>query len=109
MPNQILSDHGLLAIDIESVTKHLEELGFVDGVSIGTSAQVPIQGTEGIMAYVYPMPRNVDTNDLKNYQDLSLGYDVLSYSSSAGNPYWILYNDVNTIRRPGDKSKRLFV
>ena len=53
------------------------------------------QGTEGIMAYVYGMPRNIVINDLKNYQNLDEGYDVIAPSSSGGNPYAILYNDLN--------------
>lgn len=63
----------------------------------------PIQGTEGIMAYVYPVPRNLVMDDLKVYQNPNAGqqnssedsYRVLSYASSSGNPYWILNHDVN--------------
>lgn len=55
----------------------------------------PSQGTEGIMAYLYGMPRNIVTKDLETYQDLSQGYSVIAPSSSGGNPYWILNNDRN--------------
>jgi TonB-linked SusC/RagA family outer membrane protein len=54
-----------------------------------------VQGTEGIMAYVYPMPRNVKIDDLKNYQNPEESLDVITYSASGGNPYWILNHDRN--------------
>lgn len=68
-------------------------------------------GSEGVLNYVYSMPRNVLTNDLKQYQvdnpalyDPSAGlndYDVLSYSGvgRTGNPYWIQNYDINDERR----------
>ena len=56
--------------------------------------QRPALGTEGIMSYVYDMPRNVDIEDLKDYQNDDLS--VKSYQrESTGNPYWILQHDVN--------------
>lgn len=63
----------------------------------------PVQGTEGIMAYLYPIPRNLRIDDLKVFQDPNAqklnnsddSYRVLSYTSSSGNPYWILNHDVN--------------
>lgn len=54
-----------------------------------------VQGTEGVMAYVYPMPRNVRINDLKNYQNPEESLDVVTYSASGGNPYWLLNHDKN--------------
>ena len=53
------------------------------------------QGTEGIMAYLYGLGRNIDINDLKNYQDLTKGYGVIAPTNSGGNPYWILNQDKN--------------
>lgn len=59
--------------------------------------QRPAQGTEGIMAYVYDMPRNAAIADLEDYQNEDL--TVKSYQQNTGNPYWIQYNDVkNDIR-----------
>ncbi|EIJ38809.1 TonB-linked outer membrane protein, SusC/RagA family [Galbibacter orientalis DSM 19592] len=61
----------------------------------------PTQGTEGVVAYVYPLARNIDVNDLKNYQDLenpidpTNPYRVIAPTSSGGNPYWMLENDYN--------------
>ncbi|WP_242015628.1 SusC/RagA family TonB-linked outer membrane protein [Robertkochia marina] len=58
------------------------------------------QGTEGVLAYVYTMPRNVVLNDVKRFQDLenpvnpAAPYNVISWGTS-GNPYWILENDIN--------------
>ena len=52
------------------------------------------QGTEGIMAYLYTMPRNLTVSDLKDYQnpaDLSAN----SWTTSGGNPYWIVNHDIN--------------
>ena len=65
----------------------------------------PTQGTEGAMAYLWPLARNVHINDLKRYQDLenpldpSNLYKVIAPTSSGGNPYWMLYNDSNMDRR----------
>ncbi|MGY0427127.1 MAG: SusC/RagA family TonB-linked outer membrane protein, partial [Polaribacter sp.] len=53
------------------------------------------QGTEGIMAYLYGLGRNIDINDLKNYQDLSKGYGVIAPTNGSGNPYWISNQDKN--------------
>lgn len=58
------------------------------------------QGTQGILAYLYTMPRNVDINDLKQYQsfnnpiDPTNPYAVNSWGNSIGNPYWILNHDL---------------
>jgi TonB-linked SusC/RagA family outer membrane protein len=60
-----------------------------------------IQGTEGILAYVYGVPRNVDISDMKQYQNLdnpldpANPYNEISYGASSGNPYWALNHDVN--------------
>ncbi len=67
-------------------------------------------GTEGVMAYVYRMPRNVALEDLKRYKP-SLWpnpemfpdeYGAISYAGqnkSIGNPYWMLEQDTNDERR----------
>ncbi|MDG3582423.1 SusC/RagA family TonB-linked outer membrane protein [Galbibacter pacificus] len=68
----------------------------------------PTQGTEGVVAYLWPLARNVAINDLKNYQDINNPIDpndpyrVIAPTSSGGNPYWMLYNDYN-----GDKRTRV--
>ena len=56
--------------------------------------QRPFQGTEGVMAYLYDIPRNLDINDLKDYQNPD--YSVRTYTNGTnGNPYWVQYHDVN--------------
>ena len=67
-----------------------------------------IQGTEGSMAYLLPLARNVRTEDLRNFQDVDNPIDpanpfgVIAPTANGGNPYWLLQNDFN-----GDKRKRL--
>ncbi len=56
--------------------------------------QRPFQGTEGVMAYLYDIPRNLDINDLKDYQNPD--YSVRTYTNGTnGNPYWVQYHDIN--------------
>jgi TonB-linked SusC/RagA family outer membrane protein len=54
----------------------------------------PTMGTEGVMAYLYPIPRNLVLSDLENYQDPA-NFAVLSYRSGSGNPYWYMMHDEN--------------
>jgi len=54
-----------------------------------------LQGTEGIMRNVYPLPRNLSLDDLRDYQDPS-DFSVISPTDGTwGNPYWVLHHDVN--------------
>lgn len=57
------------------------------------------QGTEGIMAYLYTIPRNTSIEDLENYRRLP-DYTSNSYSALGANPYFLLYenrdNDART-------------
>jgi TonB-linked SusC/RagA family outer membrane protein len=94
--NSILPNSGL--------TKHNFNLrsliNFTDDFSLDARATYffqearrrPSQGTEGIMAYLYPIPRNTIIDDLKDYQDPET-LNVNSYADGLGNPYWILFND----------------
>lgn len=59
--------------------------------------QRPYMGSEGLMAYTYVIPRNVDINDLKDYQNPD--YSVRTYTSNGGNPYWLQENDINHDQR----------
>ncbi|MGQ1890192.1 SusC/RagA family TonB-linked outer membrane protein [Thermophagus sp. OGC60D27] len=52
----------------------------------------PKLGTEGVMAYVYAIPRNANINDYKNYQNPET-FEAVSHSSLGANPYWMMYND----------------
>ena len=53
----------------------------------------PMMGTEGVIANLYPMPRNTFLEDLETFQ--AGDYSVISYNSGAGNPYWVMKHDVN--------------
>lgn len=53
----------------------------------------PSVGSQGVMAFLLTMPRNIALKDLENYQDLSKGYESLSYSALGANPYWMLNHD----------------
>ncbi|MBD0850904.1 SusC/RagA family TonB-linked outer membrane protein [Maribacter arenosus] len=65
----------------------------------------PNQGTEGLMAYLWPLARNVDINDLKVYQNIENPidpnniYKEIAPTASGGNPYWMLYNNSNSDSR----------
>jgi len=52
------------------------------------------QGSEGVLAYVYDMPRNVDIVDLETYQD-PVTLNSWGYSALNANPYWMLNYDRN--------------
>ncbi|TAJ12728.1 SusC/RagA family TonB-linked outer membrane protein [Marinilabiliaceae bacterium JC017] len=52
----------------------------------------PTLGTEGVMSYVYDIPRNADINDYKDYQDPET-LKAVSHSALGANPYWMMYND----------------
>ncbi|MBJ2174664.1 SusC/RagA family TonB-linked outer membrane protein [Aureibaculum sp. A20] len=69
-------------------------------------------GSEGVLAYVFGMPRNINVNDLENHiqkenpslyvPGVDTDYDVISYTgvgNSTGNPYWMLNKDSNQERR----------
>lgn len=59
----------------------------------------PQLGTEGVMAYLYPIPRNTVIDDLKDYQD-PVSYGVKTYTNgSVGNPYWFMLYDKNNDSR----------
>ncbi len=57
------------------------------------------QGTEGIMAYLYTIPRNADIEDYKKYYQNPVDYSSNSAGTSGANPYFLLYNDVNDDNR----------
>ena len=61
-------------------------------------------GAQGLLGNVYRMPRNVITNDLRNYQvdnpSTPSEFDVITYSDGlTGNPYWMTLHDENSVRR----------
>jgi TonB-linked SusC/RagA family outer membrane protein len=61
-------------------------------------------GAQGLLGYTYGMPRNIATNDLRNYQldnpATPEEFGVITYSDGlVGNPYWMTLHDENTVRR----------
>jgi len=61
-------------------------------------------GAQGLLGYTYGMPRNLVTNDLRNYQldnpATPEEFGVITYSDGlVGNPYWMTLHDENTVRR----------
>ena len=61
-------------------------------------------GAQGLLGYTYGMPRNIVTNDLRNYQldnpSTPEEFGVITYSDGlVGNPYWMTLHDENTVRR----------
>jgi TonB-linked SusC/RagA family outer membrane protein len=57
------------------------------------------QGTEGVLSTILTMPRNVDINDLKVYQNPEESLNSISYSALGANPYWMVQHDRNQNRR----------
>ncbi len=96
LPNSYLKRHNF---NLRSIS-HLSDRLSVDAKITyfkQDASQRPALGTEGIMAYLYDMPRNVAIADLEDYQNDDL--TVKSYQYNTGNPYWILNNDVNSDTR----------
>jgi len=60
-------------------------------------------GAQGMMGYLYRMPRNVAINDMRNYQMENPGtpdeFAVITYTDFGGNPYWQALHDENSVRR----------
>lgn len=105
LPNSDLNSHNF---NLRSV------LNLSDKLSIDTKATYFTQevtnraglGGEGVISFVYGMPRNVITKDLEKYQKDNPGtpeeYKVINYAgptSSTGNPYWMLRHDENWEKR----------
>jgi len=60
-------------------------------------------GAQGLINYVYSMPRNVAVNDLRTYQmenpSTPDDFKVISYGEQEGNPFWQSLHDENSVRR----------
>ena len=67
-----------------------------------------VQGTEGITSSFLTMPRNIQTDDLKTYQNTTNPinpndpFRVIAASPTSGNPYWMLHENFN-----GDNRTRI--
>lgn len=94
LPNSDLSSHNF---NIRANVNLTDKLS-VDAKATYFTQQInnrASQGSEGVLAYVYDMPRNVDIEDLKTYQKPEESLNSISYGSLGANPYWILYHDRN--------------
>ena len=60
-------------------------------------------GAQGMMGYLYRMPRSVAIDDMRNYQMQNPGtpdeFAVITYTDFGGNPYWQALHDENSVRR----------
>lgn len=105
MPNSDLNSHNF---NLRGVAQLSDKLS-IDSKATYFTQEVTNRtnlGGEGVLNYVYYMPRNVDVNDLKMYQQENAStpetLGVISYGPPGGitgNPYWMLFNDTNDERR----------
>lgn len=93
LPNSSLGRHNF---SLRSSAKLTDKFSLDSRVSyfVQQARNRPIQGTEGIMGYLYNIPRNIALEDLQDYQN-SDDFSVRSFRNGLGNPYWILMNDIN--------------
>jgi len=53
------------------------------------------QGSEGVLSTIIGMPRNIDIEDLKVFQNPEESLNSISFGSLGSNPYWMLQHDRN--------------
>lgn len=94
LPNSDLSSHNLnlrSSIDLnEKFSVDMKATYFTQKINNRMGG-----GSEGILAYVYDMPRNVDIKDLEVYQLPEVSLNSISYDALGANPYWLLNQDRN--------------
>ena len=61
-------------------------------------------GAQGLVGYLYKMPRNVAIDDMRNYQMANPGtpseFKVITYGDGIiGNPFWMAQHDESSVRR----------
>ncbi|MDU8886032.1 SusC/RagA family TonB-linked outer membrane protein [Yeosuana sp. MJ-SS3] len=109
----ILPNSGLKRnnFNLRGFTKLSDKMSFDGKVTyfLQDAKNRPTQGTEGIGAYLYGMPRNISLSDLRVYQDLTSPihnhpgadeispYDVIA--PNVGNPYWLMYQNIQEDNR----------
>ncbi len=97
--NSILVNSGLKRnnFNLRASSKVSEKLALDAKVTFFQQNAVnrPEQGTEGVLSYLYRLPRNVVITDLEeNYQNPS-NLAANSHNALGTNPYWILLHDRN--------------
>ncbi len=105
LPNSNLDSHNF---NLRSIVDLSDKLS-IDAKATYFSQEVTNRaalGGEGVMAYVYGLPRNVAIQDLETFQAPNPvtpeEFKVISYAgpkASTGNPYWMLNHDINDEKR----------
>ncbi len=93
VPNSTLSSN---SFNVRGFSKISDKLVLDAKVSYLTRMihNQPSVGGDGTLAHLLIMPRNVDVEDLKNYQNLEESYSSISYTNKKRNPYWSLFHDI---------------
>ncbi len=98
MPGSELSRHNF---NIRGTTSLTDKFNIDTKVTyfVQNSHNRPVMGTEGVIAWVYRIPRNIMIEDLgpepEKYQDPAT-YAARSFTSGTyGNPYWYQLHDIN--------------
>lgn len=93
LPNSEIKRHNF---NLRSFTKLTDKFSIDAKVSYsqteGTNRAA--LGTEGVVANLYSIPRNVALADLQDFQNES-DFSVRSYADGGTNPYWVMQNDRN--------------
>lgn len=93
--NAMLPNSGVRknSFSLRGFTNMTEKLSFDSKISyvVTEGKNRPTLGTEGVLANLYTMPRNITLSDLEDYQNDDLS--VRSYQDGAGNPYWVVNHD----------------
>jgi len=104
LPNSDLQSHNF---NLRAVAKLSDKLT-IDSKATYFTQKInnnnQVTGAQGLLDNLYVIPRNVNQNDLRNYQvdnpSNVFEYQSISYASGQeGNPYWMLLNDEQTERR----------
>lgn len=92
LPNADIERHNF---NLRSFTRLTEKFSLDAKVSYSSTKgkNRAFLGTEGVVANLYSIPRNVALKDLKNFQNSDLS--VRTYNNGASNPYWVLNHDRN--------------
>lgn len=101
LPNSEVNKHNF---NLRSYVKLTDKLSFDSKITYANikGHNRATLGTEGIVSNLYSIPRNIDMNDLKDYQQDG-SFAVRSYrldtegnpATDTPNPYWVLNNDRN--------------
>ena len=98
LPNSDLKSHNFNLRSLVDLTDKLKldakATYFIQDINNRVS-----QGSEGVLSTITTMPRNVDIEDLKVYQNPEESLNSISYSSLGANPYWMLEHDRNSNTR----------